>query len=78
MFISRLHQQSERPQGPAGIRAGKTDDGAAGSVHRAQGLPGKGIKGLAVAKARLLRGVELDTRQIGKQSAQGQQVSFGV
>src|SRR5262249_15359586 len=33
------------------------------------------FKGLAVAEARLLRGVELDSRQTGQESPQGQKVS---
>ena len=76
MFISRLRQQSERPQGPVGLRAGEADERAVGAVHRTQALPGKGIKGLAVAKAQLLRGVEVGARQIGEQGAQGQHMSF--
>ena len=67
MFISRLRHQSERPQRAARRRLPEADHRAAGAVDGAQPLSWKGFKGLAVAEARFLRGVELGARQIGQE-----------
>ena len=74
MFISRLRYQSQRPERAAGTRFAQPDDAAVGGVHGAQPCPGKGIKGLAVAETRLLRGIELGARQTGEQRGEGKQV----
>ena len=66
MFISRLRYQSQRPQRAAGTDVAQADDAAVGGVHGSHSFPGKGIKGLAVAEARLLSGVELGARQVAE------------
>src|ERR1041385_7607035 len=78
MFISRLRDQSERPQRAARRRLPEADHRAAGAVDGAQPLSWKGFKGLAVAEARLLRGVELDSRQSAQESPQGKKVSCSL
>src|SRR6185503_10842429 len=74
MFISRLRYQSERPERAARARLPQADHAPVGGVHRVQPLARKGIKGLAVAEARLLRGVELGARQMSEQPRERQQM----
>ena len=78
MFISRLHQQSQRLERAAGERVPQADDAAVGAVDGAQPLPRKGIKALAVAKACLLAGIELGARQILDQCRQRKDVSLSL
>src|ERR1051325_8980530 len=75
MFISCLPDQSERPQRAARRRLPEADHRAAGAVDGAQPLSWKGFKGLAVAEARLLRGVELASRQSAREAPEGKKLA---